>query len=224
MVFPLVVAPRGTSAALASSNSHTVAMPAGASTARAALAVFSFDSALTASVSGAGWTEIGEATAATMGSVLAYKRPGVTLNALSVNLSAAEEGTYVVLPIDGAHPGEDATATASAGFGADPDCPQHTPPGGARDYLWVVVHSVESTNVATAAPANYSDLTSSLGGPSGASTATAERALNAASENPGTWTADSDDYVTWTIAIPPAPTGGPPPDQRRRRFLPHILR
>lgn len=208
---PVVVAPRGTSAALASSNAHVIAMPASATTARGVLVVFSFDSALTASVSGTGWTEIAEQAAATMGSVLAYKRPGVTLSTLTIGLSAAEEGTYVVLAFDDAHATENVTATAASGAASNADCPAHTPPGGSRDYLWVVAHCVEATDTATAAPAGYSNLTTAVGGASGASTATAERTVTAASEDPGPWTAPFDDYVTWTIAVPPAvvvpPTG-----------------
>lgn len=205
MAFPSVVTPRGTSAALASATSHVVAMPASATTARGVLVIFTADSGPTFSITGTGWTLLGQAAnAAFMGSCVIYKRPGVTLAALTVNLSFAEEGTYVVLAVDGAAPAESPYVASFAVTGANTDPPSLTPTGGARDYLWVAVRTGEAAVIATAAPTSYAGLTSATGGASGASTSTAERSLNAASENPGAFTSATEDCVAWTIAIPPS--------------------
>ncbi len=205
MAFPSVVTPRGASGALASSTSHVVTMPASATTARGVLVIFTADSGPTVTTASSGWTKLDEIkNAALMGSTVFYKRPGVTLTTPTLNLSFAEEGTYIVLAFDGAEPTEDATLTGLAQTGANTNPPSHTPAGGARDYLWVAVRSGEAAVVATAAPASFSNLTSATGGASGASTSTAERQLNAASLDPGTFTSATEDCVGWTIAIPPA--------------------
>ncbi len=178
-------------------------MPASATTARGVLVIFTADSAPTVTTASSGWTRLDGVNGATMGSTVFYKRPGVTLTTPTLSLSFAEEGTYIVLAFDGAEPTEDATLTGLAQSGANTNPPSHTPAGGARDYLWVAVRSGEAAVVATAAPASFSNLTSATGGASGASTSTAERQLNAASLDPGTFTSATEDCVGWTIAIPP---------------------
>ena len=207
MAAPTVATPRGASGALASSTTHAVTMPASATTGRGVLVVTTWDSAPVASTTSPGWAKIAEASAGSVGSALFYKRPGVTLAALTVALSFAEEGTYVVLAFDGAATSEDPTATSTTAATANGNPPTHTPAGGSRDYLWIAAHCNESLEVATAAPASYANLTTATGGASGGSTATAERALTAASENPGAFTSPAEDHVSWTIAVPPGATG-----------------
>lgn len=207
MAFPEVATPRGTNGALASLSSHTVAMPASATTARGVLVIFTADSGPTTSTSSTGWTRIGEMqNAAFMGSSVYYKRPGVTLTTLTLSLSFAEEGSAIVLAIDGAATDENPTLSGIAVSGTNTNPPNHTPAGGARDYLWVVARSGEAAVVATAAPTSFTNLTSAAGGSSGASTSTAERQLNAASLDPAAFTSATEDCVAWTIAVPPAPS------------------
>lgn len=202
MAFPSV-AGRGTSGALASLTSHSVTMPAAATTARGVLVIFTADSGPTVTTSSSGWTRLDGIAGATMGSTVFYKRPGITLSSLTVSLSFAEEGTYIVLAIDGAEPTENPSLAGLAVTGSNTNPPNLAPSGGTRDYLWIAVRSGEAAVVATAAPASFTNLTSATGGSSGASTSTAERQLNAASLDPGAFTSASEDCVAWTIAIPP---------------------
>lgn len=205
MAFPSVVAPRQASGALSSSTSHAIAMPASATTARGVLVVTTWDSAPVATTASSGWTKIAQSNAGSgsVGSALFYKRPGVTLSSLTVSLSFAEEGTYVVLAIDDAEPSENVTATSATATTANGNPPNHVPAGGARDYLWIAAHCNESLEVATTAPSGFANLTAAEGGSSGASTATAERTLNAASLDPGAFVSPAEDYIAWTIAVPP---------------------
>ncbi len=204
MAFPSVVTPRGTSGALGAATSVVVAMPASATTARGVLVVFSADSAPTVTTSSTGWTRLnGIGHSTFVSSTVFWKRPGVTLTTLTVNLSISEEGSYVVLAVDGASPSEDPYLAGIAASGTNTDPPNLTPSGGARDYLWIAARSNESTTVASAAPASFTNLTTATGGASGASTATSERELNAASLNPGAFTSATEDAIAWTIAIPP---------------------
>lgn len=91
-----------------------------------------------------------------------------------------------------------------------PNPPNLTPAGGAKNYLWFAFASHEGAHTITAFPTNY-DLyqgsivgTSPAGGNACASIAWAFRELNAASEDPGTFTySASEDNMSTTLAIPP---------------------
>jgi hypothetical protein len=86
------------------------------------------------------------------------------------------------------------------------DPPSLTPPGGAADYLWFAGLFTTSTTVATAAPASYTNLLTVSNAASFALN-TANRSLNAASEDPGTFTdaASTASNVAVTIAVAPVP-------------------
>ena len=89
--------------------------------------------------------------------------------------------------------------------GPDPD--NLTPTGGAEDFLWIAAHARDRSTTTTAAPTNYTNLlqVAHSDAPLGASTASARRNLNAASENPGTFTVDNNnDWSAATIAVHPA--------------------
>jgi hypothetical protein len=91
--------------------------------------------------------------------------------------------------------------TVATGTSSTPNPPSLTPTGGAKDYLWIVCCASDTADV-TAAPTNYSNFTQPGALPD---IGTAERLLNAASEDPGTFTiAASDEWVANTIAVHPA--------------------
>lgn len=106
-------------------------------------------------------------------------------------------------------------STVATGTSATPDPSSLSPTGGAKDYLWLWLGAWEGeqTSPPTGNPTNYTNPTG--GGQSTAGTvvnncrvAVAERNLNAASEDPPSWTIDAaDDWSAWTMAVHPAPSG-----------------
>lgn len=99
--------------------------------------------------------------------------------------------------------------------------------GASRDIFVAAGRSGDSTVIATAAPTNYTNLQSIAGGgPNGASTNGAERQITIASagtENPGTFTSATEQWVCFTFGIyefsvsfPPYPPGA--------QYLPFLVR
>ncbi len=76
-----------------------------------------------------------------------------------------------------------------------------------RPYLWITTRSGDSTVVATVAPTNYLNLISRAANTTGgASSNAAHRYLAATSTDPGTFTSAAEQWVSWTIAVPPIET------------------
>lgn len=203
MAFPARTGTPGTGTSV-SAPAHAITLPTGLTQTEGCLVVVSADSAPTQSTTSTGWVLLEQGSAGTVGSGLFYKAPGVAVGALSVDLSFAEEISFLGQRISGASTAAPEWAVANGGTETDADSPSLTPTGGAQDYLWLAVRTCESANVATAAPTNYTDLITVTGGSSGASTQLASRSLNAATEDPDAWTDPAEDWVAWTIAIPPA--------------------
>lgn len=106
-------------------------------------------------------------------------------------------------------------AGTSSGDATAADPPNLTPSWGADDTLWLAIagHAAISAAAFTAAPTNYTGFQNNgaSSGGSAASLASATRQLNAASENPGVFTAGGSNrfWAAATIAVRPA--GGTPP-------------
>lgn len=109
---------------------------------------------------------------------------------------------------EGDTPQVSGTAT---GASATPDPPSFSPAGGAQDYLWFWIGGWEGeqTSPPAGSPLNYSNPVGANSGTAGAiasncRVAGATRQLNAATEDPPSWTISvSDDWSAWTIAVPP---------------------
>ena len=117
-----------------------------------------------------------------------------------------------VYRLSGSH-GSDATQiSARAGAtSANPNPASLTPTGGAKDWFWIADcvygHASGTDQTTSAYPTNYTSTTDS--DPGGAfgqvRVASAYRALNAASEDPGTFTlTGSLAWIAVTLAVPPA--------------------
>jgi hypothetical protein len=129
-----------------------------------------------------------------------------------ITFSANTKYTALLYRISGAGPVTASTAGTSA---YNP--PSLTPPFGAVDYLWLAIASTARTdNVASAAPANYSNLlqqtttgTDTATGTGDARVVGAERELNAASEDPGAFTYSGTTAASLTLTIAIAPPTAP---------------
>jgi hypothetical protein len=123
-------------------------------------------------------------------------------------------------------------STVAVGTGSNPGPTACTPTGGAKDYHWLTVGGGggEHTSPPGTIPVNYGSSAGSSTGTAGAvglncTWFVATRNLNAASEDPGTWTtsvAVDLGWTSWVIAIHPAPPAIPGPIWKRRpahRFM-----
>ena len=108
-------------------------------------------------------------------------------------------------------------SAAATGTSTTPNPPSFSPTGGAQDYLWLWVGAWEGeqTSPPSGSPTNYVNPFGANSGTAGTvatncRAAGASRQLNAATEDPPSWTISvSDDWTAWTIAVPPAsPTRG----------------
>jgi len=140
---------------------------------------------------------------------------GDTGNTIDLTLSSSVKSAYVAYKISGAiDPATQAPqhSTVTVGTGATIDPVSLTPTGGAKDYLWLLVATYDGVEVVGTAPSGYSNAVtgaSSTGAASGnASVACCQRAANAASEEPGTWTIGGAGatvgWSAWTFAIHPS--------------------
>ncbi|MGH8573430.1 MAG: hypothetical protein ACREX8_12770, partial [Gammaproteobacteria bacterium] len=203
MAFPVV---QGISNGRTTSNqtSHSVTLPSGIVAGELLLVPIAVDGDAGSSAS-AGWTELGDVTEGTISGAVYYKIAAGS-DTLTITTVDSEQISWVAHRISGA-----GTPTGSSVIGdsTNPDPPNHNA-GSAADYLWVAVHCGDGTTVSSAAPTNYTNLLTQAGtgSISGASISVARRTLNAASENPGTFTAGDDEWVCWTIAVPPAAATG----------------
>lgn len=98
---------------------------------------------------------------------------------------------------------------ATAAGNSSPDPPSLTPSWGARDTAWLAVCSVKNTTDITGFPTNYTPVDEQVSGTSVATRATlgtADRNLNATSDDPSAFTivATPRLWVAGTIAIRPA--------------------
>lgn len=104
-------------------------------------------------------------------------------------------------------------ATLVTGTSTAPNPGNLTPTGGAKDYLWLWIGGWEGeqTSPPAGTPASYANAIGANSGTAGVvatncRVASADRALNAASEDPGSWTISaSDDWTASVVAIHPAP-------------------
>jgi hypothetical protein len=107
-------------------------------------------------------------------------------------------------------------STVATGSSTTPDPGSLTPTGGAKDYLWIALFArsgeeADDDTWVTATPTNFSigTLVQKACGVAGTNLggmiATAWRANNAASQDPGTFTCATGGWRAYTMAIHPAP-------------------
>lgn len=174
----------------------------------------------------AGWTEFADLGGSTNGSIgAAYKfSTGSETGTIAVTQAATITGDagFIYLSIAGAH----ASAPPESGglSQSSADAGSITPSWGALDTLWIAAMVNGETSLTgtfdgvTVAPTNYTNLAThaitqdAIGGCQGA---VAFRQLNAASEDPGAFTADAAQArsTAITMAVRPAPSAAAKPKQ-----------
>lgn len=151
----------------------------------------------------AGWTKLIEQansmTEEVRGGV--YYKFATASNSLTITPSSVEAFTAITYCIkNGGIP----TATGAGGDSTNPDCPEHVITS--AKALWIAFAAREDSTATpvTAPPTGYNDfqfLSPSVIGTS-ASTSVATLHYEGTTQNPGAYTADSEQWAAFTIAIP----------------------
>lgn len=124
--------------------------------------------------------------------------------------SDTEQGGWRVFRITDWFGSSGGITTLGSGSGgttsSTPNPPSVTPSWGADDTLWVAAMAADTSRTVSAFPTNYTTTSSDVsGGAGGATLGVAFRSLNAASQDPGTFTISAnDDWACFTVAIRPA--------------------
>jgi hypothetical protein len=125
---------------------------------------------------------------------------------VSVSASANSFWSSTAYRISG-YQGAPEAATTATGSASNPDPPNLTPSWGSAKALWIAAAGRDAGGASDflASPANYSALIQNGGSGSAnhSATASAYREFQGASENPGTFTSNSD-WAANTVAIRPA--------------------
>lgn len=161
-----------------------------------------------------GWNELFGGVLTDWVSFAWRKVDGTEGATFTVSQSSAARGVAVLYEISGAEDPDVQVpefSTEVIGTSTQPNPGELTPTGGAKDYLWLWWGSWqgEATSPPSGNPTDYSTPTGASTGTAGGTASncrigTAERELNASSEDPGAWTIDdSDDWAAFTIAIHP---------------------
>jgi hypothetical protein len=196
-----VVAARATGrTTTTNTTSHAITMPSGIEAGDLLLVVFSTDGNPTCSATG--WNKLGQDSNSTVVTGAVFWKVAAGSDTCTVTTTASEQSSHVSLRITGAGT---PTGTAANGSSTNSNPPSHVSPRTGEDHLWIATRSGDSTVVATAAPSGYSDLqTLAAAGTGGASVNTAEKSTTAdESDDPGTFTSASEQWVSWTVAVPP---------------------
>lgn len=160
------------------------------------------------------WTRdtggITNATNRVTGALFSRVASGTGTLTLSMTATGSEQYSAVMLKITGTSP-QLATASGSTFASSQGDSTNSDPanfnPGTSAARIWICSRHGDGLTVATVAPTNYGNLQSrGAGGASGASTNTAERSLTASSDDPGTFTSSTEQWVCLTVAAEEAVT------------------
>lgn len=203
-------------------TSHDVVLPATVTAAATLIVVGRVAVAGTVAVTGGGWTIVQDDTDASDDvSFWMYKSTAAVGDEDGTSITVTHGNGKMVaraFSITGATdpavtPAQ--SSTVAVGTGSSPGPTTCTPTGGAKDYLWIAVGLAdgEHTSPPTTIPADYGGSRGDGSGTGGLPATnvrayTTTRNLNAASEDPGTWTtsvAVANGWTSWALAVHPAP-------------------
>ncbi len=197
------------SAEPSNSTSHSVSLPSGINEGDLLIVFFSCDGTSTVNWPG-DWNSIfHQSNGSTLD--IAYKVAGASESSpITVGTGSSEQSAHIAYAITGYdYYQAPQVSTGALNSGTSPDPDSLSPTGGAKNYLWIAVESNDDGRSTTSAyPGNYpiqQRSQPSANSIHGANVAVASRELNAASENPGTFTiSTSENYVACTVAVHPA--------------------
>lgn len=218
MAFPQTVAPTVTAFAT-DTTSHAVTMPPVVNVGDLLLALLASNTQsgnATPITTPAGWTEKSTFYPGTSVRLGVYAKvadgseDGTTVDFVSAPATQAVAQVYRVTSWYGTIAGVEVGVSVN-GTSTTPDPPSLSPSWGALDTLWIALaFPNNSDSTLSVYPTDYSNgvYTATATGTSGAALASARRELNAASDDPGTFTVSiSAVWAAQTVAIRPATPG-----------------
>lgn len=212
--FPVVAAENGGNNT-SDSTEHTVNLPSGIQSGDLLLVIFNADSTPTITFP-EGWTQLfqtlGPTTYKHMFGAWYRIADGEEGATITVTTSASEQSAHTSYRITD-YSGTPEVGTSSATFNSSPNPPSLAPSWGAKDTLWFAVCGYGNNYTITAYPTDYTDGRNDYADSThGCGVGSARRELNAASEDPGTFTLSGDmRWVANTVAIQPAELPPPAP-------------
>lgn len=205
MAFPVVVN-EISSANNTDQTDQVVTLPGSLVSGNKLVAALAIDGAVTVTWP-AGWDEI-----------LDQNRTGVSISVgvrtidgseggtVTVTASGTEKSCHHVWQISGHDNAILPEALSANNNSATPNPPNLTPTGGAKDYLWLALAALQpGSNTASGFPGSYGNTGQEAGDGNAthAPLAWGRRELNASSEDPGTFSATSSNWMAATVAIHP---------------------
>lgn len=216
MVFP-VVEDTATSSETGLVTSHTVDLPAGIVANELLIGLIHAHSrgdVCTFTWPG-GWTELldfqiaGSSEAMSVAYRLADGTEGASIEVTTTGLGRrSSHSTYRLSGIEDPATQAPEVSAGATGSSTTPNPDEATPTGGAKDYLWLAVAGIRGKTATI--PTNYTDRVQIIGSVEQTSITSARRELNAASENPGTFTIVQTSWLACTVAIHPGAFPIPP--------------
>lgn len=218
MAFPTVAGTIATTNIGTAATSHTVNMPSGIQAGETIILLWRTSTASgNTSLPAGDWTTIVDAALTDRVGIAWREADGTEGSTITVGTVGSTKFAALCFRVSGAADPSTSPpqiSTVATGSSTTPDPTTCTPTGGAKDYLWIWFGSWEGEQTSPPAgnPTNYgSNIAGADTGTAGAVTANsrvamATRELNAASEDPGSWTISaSDDWAAYTIAVHPNP-------------------
>jgi len=208
MAFPSVET-TSTSTEPALEVNHFIQLPSGIVSGNLLIAIFQMTTPRTVTWP-SGWTQFFTLTGlASFGKIaIAYRQAdGTEGTNIQVTTNLTTRSAHNAYRISSAaNPASQVPEAAGVSQAGDfaPNPPSLTPTGGAKDYLWLAVAGIGGDDNILTPPTSYTNLIATNISVNGPSAGSARRQLNAASENPGTFT--DDNGLTWigvTVAIHP---------------------
>ncbi len=182
---------------------HAITLPSGVTAGDLLLVVFSMDGRRELNIDSNGWGKLGDEKDGVQATGAVFWKFATGVDTATVTIPFAEEASYIAYRIQNAG-APFATVTNNSSTNTDP--PLITMDA-VRPYLFLATRSGDAQVVASALPSGYSNLNSiAANTAAGASTNVAQKFATASSEDPGTYTSATENWVSHTIAIPSAHT------------------
>lgn len=181
----------------ANTTSHSITMPGGMTNGNLIVVIWGCDGNTPLTFT-SGWTKIDqEAQGAVVKGVILYKYVTGS-DSLTITTNASEQSSSIVYELNNAAPPLTASSSGNSTNGDPPNLATDK----SRDYLWIAAYISDDQNVASAAPSGYANLITKNGGSTGAaSISTADKTATASSEDPGTFTSATEQWVTFTLGF-----------------------
>lgn len=186
-------------------RSHTITLPGSIAAGERLFVVFSSDQdpasiKVDEAASGTGWEQLDYQSNGVQVAAAAFTKVAEGSDALTLLTQTAQQSSHVSLRIEAANR---VAVASSQGSSTNSDPPNLALNDGSPtpEVLWVATRSGDAAVVASAAPSGYANLQTQTGGASGASTNTAEKTATLISENPGTFTSTTEQWICYTVAF-----------------------